>query len=31
MTDSGSTTDKGRGDHEDGWRKCVDVDRALAG
>jgi predicted dithiol-disulfide oxidoreductase (DUF899 family) len=31
MTDSGSTTDKRWGDHEDGWRQSADVDRALAG
>jgi len=32
MTNSGITTEKGRDEHEDGWRKCFDnLDRALAG
>ena len=31
MTDSGITTEKGRQEHEDGWRTCFDnLDRALA-
>jgi uncharacterized protein YndB with AHSA1/START domain len=32
MTNSGITTEKGRDEHEDGWRKCFDnLDHALAG
>jgi uncharacterized protein YndB with AHSA1/START domain len=32
MTNSGITTETGRDEHEDGWRKCFDnLDRTLAG